>query len=159
MSLGRDDVGSPVLLTQSAFFDYEKLSSLDVLGLADTHENDQLPVYEEFKEQLERSPVGWYETRLLWKGNHPALPSNEAGSKRRLEQLIRKLERNGQYQEYDSIIQQQLHEGIIEPTLDETTFGKEFYIPHKGVTRETAESTKLPIVYDASAREKGNSHH
>ena len=30
--------------------------------------------------------------------------------------------------------------------------GKEFYIPHKAVTRETAESTKIRIVYDASAR-------
>ena len=30
--------------------------------------------------------------------------------------------------------------------------GKEFYIPHKAVVRESAESTKLRIVYDASAR-------
>ena len=29
---------------------------------------------------------------------------------------------------------------------------REFYIPHKPVIRETAESTKLRIVYDASAR-------
>lgn len=115
MSPGTEDVGSPVLLTESAFTYYEQLCSLDVLGLADTHENDQLPVYEGFKEQLERSAAGWYETKLPWKGNHPALPSNEGESKRRLENLIGKLERNGQYHEYDSIIQQQLHEGIIEP--------------------------------------------
>ena len=95
MSLGREHVGSPVLPTQSAFTDYEQLCSLDMLGLADTHKNDQLPVYKEFKEQSERSPAGWYETSLPWKGNHPVLPSNEAGSKRRLEQLIRKLARNG----------------------------------------------------------------
>lgn len=30
--------------------------------------------------------------------------------------------------------------------------GKEFYIPHKAVIRETAETTKMRIVYDASAR-------
>lgn len=30
--------------------------------------------------------------------------------------------------------------------------GREFYIPHKPVVRATAESTKLLIVYDASAR-------
>lgn len=29
----------------------------DVLGLADTHENDKLLVYEVFKEQLERSQL------------------------------------------------------------------------------------------------------
>ena len=31
--------------------------------------------------------------------------------------------------------------------------GEEFYIPHKAVVREAAKSTKLRIVYDASARE------
>ena len=155
MSPGREDVGSPMLLTQSALTDYEQLCALDVLGLSDTHENDQQAVYEEFKEQLERNPAGWYETKLPWKGNHPTLPTNEAGSKRRLDQLIRELERNGQYEEYDSIIQDQLQEGIVEPA-PETPTGKEFYIPHKGVDRENAESTKLRIVYDASAREKDN---
>ena len=30
--------------------------------------------------------------------------------------------------------------------------GKELYIPHKAVVRESAESTKLRIVYDVSAR-------
>lgn len=104
MSPGREDVGGPILLTQSAFIDYEQLCALDVLGLADSHENDQNAVYEEFKEQLDRNPAGWYETKLPWKGNHPPLPTNEIGSKRRLEQLIRKLERNGQYDDYDSII-------------------------------------------------------
>ena len=34
---------------------------------------------------------------------------------------------------------------------------KEFYLPHKAVVRDTAESTKLRIVYDASARPNGNS--
>ena len=155
MSPGREDVGSPALLTQSASVDYEQLCSLDVLGLADTHENDQFEVYEEFKEQLERSPAGWYETKLPWKANHPPLPTNEAGSKRRLEQLIRKLERDGQYEKYDSIIQEQLQEGVVEEAPEAAT-GKEFYIPHKGVTRENAESTKLRIVYDASARERDN---
>ena len=37
---------------------------MDVLGLADTHENVQQAVYVEFKEQLERNPAGWYETKL-----------------------------------------------------------------------------------------------
>ena len=35
--------------------------------------------------------------------------------------------------------------------------GKEFYIPHKAVAREAAESTKLRIVFDASARESEKS--
>ncbi|KAK3746439.1 hypothetical protein QZH41_016964 [Actinostola sp. cb2023] len=56
----------------------------DVLGLQDFPEGDQNQVYTEFKEQLVRSPEGWYETGLPWKGNHPPLHNNEAGSLRRL---------------------------------------------------------------------------
>ena len=35
--------------------------------------------------------------------------------------------------------------------------GEEFYIPHKAVVREAAESMKLPFVYDASARDSEKS--
>ena len=51
---------------------------------------------------------------------------------------------------YDAIIKDQLSQGIVERVQGEPK-GKEFYIPHKAVIRETAESTKTRIVYDASA--------
>ena len=63
-----------------------------------------------------------------------------------------KLERNGQYCAYNDIIQEQLKEGVIEPAPLMPT-KKEFYIPHKGVVSKHAESTKLRVVYDASAKE------
>ena len=155
MSPGREEVTSPLLLMQSTSTDYEQLCALDVLGLADAPENDQETVYQQFKEQLERNEAGWYETRLPWKGNHPPLPTNEAGSRRRLEQLIRKLQRNGNHEDYNNIIQEQLQQGVIEPAPTVSS-GKEYYIPHKGVSRQDAESTKLRVVYDASARENNN---
>ena len=52
---------------------------------------------------------------------------------------------------YHKVIQDQLQEGIVERVTDPPV-GPEFYIPHKAVVREAAESTKLRIVYDASAR-------
>ena len=152
LSPGIQGVDNPLLLTKSASSDYEQLCALDVLGLADTNENDQQTGYHEFTEQLKRSEAGWYEAKLPWKGNHPPLPTNETGSKRRLEQLIKKLERNNQYIEYEDIIQEQLSTGVIE-TAPVNPTGKVFYIPHKGVTRSDSESTKLRIVFDASARE------
>ena len=50
------------------------------------------------------------------------------------------------------VIQEQLKEGVIEkaPPISQQ---KEFYIPHKNVIRETAETTKMRIVYDGCARE------
>ena len=56
---------------------------------------------------------------------------------------------------YDSVIQDQLAQGIVERVESEAK-EREFYIPHKPVIRETAESTKLRIVYDASVRASEN---
>ncbi|XP_028414200.1 uncharacterized protein LOC114537261 [Dendronephthya gigantea] len=119
---------------------------------ADKHENDQEAVYQEFKEQLERDEAGWYQTSLQWKRNHPSLPTNETGGKKQLEHLVRKLKKNELYEDYNNIIQEQLQKDIVEPA-PEIASGNEFYIPHKAVVKKEAESTKLRVVYDASARE------
>ena len=152
MSPGVEMDKQTMLLTQTSQTDFERLCRLDVLGLKDTSESDQDVVYEDFKENLARNPAGWYETNLPWKPDHPHLPTNETGSRRRLNNLVKKLERNGNYEQYNDIIQEQFEKGIIEPAPAEVN-GKEFYIPHKGVVKQSAETTKLRIVYDASARE------
>ena len=69
--------------------------------------------------------------------------------------MIRKLHRDGQHEEYDNILQEQLHQEIVEPVPDDV-HGKEFNLLHKGVNRVNKESTKLRIVYDASATERSN---
>ena len=53
---------------------------------------------------------------------------------------------------YRQTREEQLQQGVIEPVPAETT-EKEFYIPHKEIVKKSAETTKLRIVYDASARE------
>ena len=140
-----------MLLTQTSSADYEELCTLDVLGLEDSPTGDQGVVYEDFKEQLRGSKEGWYETGLPWIGNHPSLPSNKEGSLRRLGSLLRKLDSSNSISDYHEIIQEQLETGVVEHAPD-LIHGREFYIPHKGVIRESAESTKLRVVYDASAR-------
>lgn len=152
MSPGSEFDKAKMFLTQTTHSDYEQLCKLDVLGLEDKPENDQGQVYSEFKEQLVRNGQGWYETALPWRGNHPNLPTNEKGSISRLNSLVRKLERTELYNAYDQIIRDQLEEGIVEsaPTKAEN---QEFYLPHRAVVRDKAETTKLRVVYDGSARE------
>ncbi|CAB3982784.1 Hypothetical predicted protein [Paramuricea clavata] len=50
----------------------------------------------------------------------------------------------------------QLQEGIVEEAHTTVT-DKEFYIPHKGMVKESSETTKLQVVYDASAKEDPSS--
>ena len=144
------DLGNAYLAVNSTV-DHNRLCALDVLGLEDKLSTLQSDVHEEFKEQLARSPDGRYETGLPWKGNCPELPNNCAGSVRRVNSLLRKLKRTDMLDQYDDIIREQLEEGVVEKAPAKVT-GKEFYMPHRAVIRENAESTKLRVVYDASAR-------
>jgi hypothetical protein len=54
---------------------------------------------------------------------------------------------------YDEIIRDQIDQGIVEKVTPSSVLANnEFYIPHKPVVRETAESSKVRVVYDASAK-------
>ena len=72
----------------------------------------------------------------------------------RLHSLTKNLIRSNKLGEYDKIIQEQINEGIIEKVSETKTSekGKELYLPHRPVIRESAETTKLRIIYDASAK-------
>ena len=49
------------------------------------------------------------------------------------------------FEKYDRVVKDQLAEGIVEKAPTGAN-GKEFYITHKPVVRESAESTKVRIV-------------
>ena len=52
---------------------------------------------------------------------------------------------------YDEVKKDQIEAGIVE-RVSEPAKGMEFYIPHKAVVQETAKTTILCIVYDASTQ-------
>jgi hypothetical protein len=144
MAAGEEADLSSVYFTKSSAAYYEQLCSLDVLGLQDQPNESQQSVYQDFKQQLRRSEEGWYETGLLWKPRHDEpLPTNESNSLGRLNNLLKKLQRDPE------IIQNQLKEGIVGKVTDDRVKNA-YYIPHKPVIRKAAESTQIRIVYDAS---------
>ena len=63
---------------------------------------------------------------------------------------MRKSCSQGTIEHYDQVIQDQIEAGIVKRVSGPGS--REFYIPHKPVVRESAETTKLRVVYDASAR-------
>lgn len=69
----------------------------------------------------------------------------------RLHSLTKILQRKGQFSAYNQVIQEQFEANVVEKAPQEVS-GKEFYIPHKAVVRESAATTKMRVVYDASAR-------
>ena len=101
-----------------------------------------------------------YEVKLPWKEDHRLLPDNYMLSCYRLKSLLKRLKVNANVlKEYDNVIREQLNLGIIEDVTysNPKPLGKVHYLPHRAVVRQDKSTTKLRIVYDASARANGPS--
>jgi hypothetical protein len=122
------------------------LESLGIVGVEKT-------LYDEF---LNRVTVqnGRYEVSLPWKELHKPLPDNFQLSLKRLKGLLHRLKQSPAIlQQYDSVIRDQVKEGVVEPVPEVTTASNLcHYLPHHAVVRSDKATTKLRVVYDASAR-------
>ena len=100
-----------------------------------------------------------YEVGLPWKEAHDPLPDNRSLSQRRLLYLLKRLKlKPEQLEEYDRVIKDRLNRGIIERVTQSENIQschQIHYLPHHCVVREDKATTKLRIVYNASAREDG----
>ena len=84
-----DEIGlNNLMLSRTSRDDYEGLCYLDLLGIQDIPKTHEHMVHTNFKEQLKQIEEGWYETGLMWKQVWENLQNNEAGSLRRLQNLI-----------------------------------------------------------------------
>ena len=54
--------------------------------------------------------------------------------------------------EYNTVIADQIKAGVVEKVSEENQSVAAHYIPHLAVIRKDAKTTKLRIVYDASAK-------
>ncbi len=102
---------------------------------------------------------GRYEVQLPWKEGHPALQDNYQLCLKRLRGLMKRLRQDPAIlHEYDATIKSQMQQGIVETV---TPAGEDpecvHYLPHHAVVRRDKETTKVRVVYDASARADGPS--
>lgn len=89
-------------------------------------------------------------TRWACRGSQaPYSHTNEEPSRRRLHSVERKLKRNEELKiEYDNIVNEQIEQSIVEKAPEQPTGER----VHKPVVRESAISTKVRMVFDASAK-------
>ena len=115
-------------------------------------------VHDEFGSSI-RLVEGRYEVQLPWKDAHPALPDNYQLCLKRLHGLVKRLKQDPTILcEYDSTIKKQVQQGIVERVESSEEEPKRVhYLPHHAVVRQDKETTKLRVVYDASARSTGPS--
>ena len=139
------------------------LWTLDILGIENPEERKSNQEHEQeildnFQKTVTRQPNGRYEVSMPWIQGHKPLHDNLNLAKKRLDNLMNKLEKDGYYNEYDQVFQEWLKEGIIEEVNDSEIGTSVHYLPHCHVIKLSSTATKLRPVFDASAREKSLNH-
>ena len=112
--------------------------------------------YEECLNTICRNKYNRYEDRLPFKENYPLIHENYELWKRRLLNLHQKLKDNPDLlKAYNDIFMEQKQNGIIGEVISPGKLGETHYIPHHPVIRDDKVTTKIHIVFDASARDNG----
>ena len=126
--------------------------NLEHLGVC-AHELEKQDLESDIRSSLCLDDCGQYTVEWPWKPQarqHLAL--NKILCERRLQKLIARMS-DEEYKAYDSHIQQLENDGHIERTQQGDV--PECYLPHRGVVKSSSTTTKLRIVYDASAKSAG----
>ena len=134
----------------------EDLWRLESIGILDTpRDPKEDQILRQFNETVQfadgRHKVSW-----PWKIEVKSLADNYGLALGRLKSLLNRLRSNPDLgKQYGDIIEDQLKQGIIEkvPPRTSNQFRKH-YIPHHAAINPTKTTTKVRIVYDASAKTK-----
>ena len=129
--------------------------SLETIGIKDCPiKSDDDKALEMFNSTI-RFEKGRYQVCWPWKEENPNLPSNYHLAYGRLKALLKRLWADSDlFQKYGNIITDQLEKGIIEEVFDEDSTNLLHYIPHHAVVSPSRKTTKVRIVYDASAKSR-----
>ncbi|XP_076660974.1 uncharacterized protein LOC143364585 [Halictus rubicundus] len=104
-----------------------------------------------FQRNVSRDPSGRYTVRLPFRGTRERLGNSRNGAVKRLLSLERKLNSNNVLRdEYQRVLDEYLalgHMSLMEAPGDEG-----FYMPHHAVVKEASSTTKVRVVFDASAK-------
>lgn len=99
-----------------------------------------------------------FEASLPWKELSAPLHDNRTGALVRMQTLVRKLCSAGKLTEYDAFMNEMILSGIAEAAPDaESRENRIYYLPHRPVYRNDKETTKLRIIFDASAHAPNHS--
>ena len=140
------DVHLPVKPNLEDFWNLETIGIIICL-----QDKEALKTYHEtLRYKGRRYHVSW-----PWKDEITCLPENRQLAFGRLKSRIHQLRNNpGLVKQYDSIIRDQIDRGVIEKIQPEPTDDMKHYISHHPVINLSKPTTKVRVVYDASAKAK-----
>ena len=142
-----------ISISKPSLESFWNLESIGIMDSPKTCDDDQ--ALENFQKTVRYEDHRYFVT-WPWKDSNPLLPENYQLASGRLKSMLSRLQKDPQlFQSYTAIIQEQLERGIIEKVTSESVEGpNKHYIPHHAVITPTKTTTKVRVVYDASAKTK-----
>ena len=99
-----------------------------------------------------------YRVGIPWKSDTRALPDNYEMALRRLENTEKRLKKSPDVaQAYNNCLEQYVQKGYVTKVQEPKRSTSRWYLPHFPVLRPDKDTTKVRIVFDASARYEGHS--
>ena len=127
--------------------------NVETIGILDTPETSLDELVQKKFEQSLKFENGRYQVTWPWKDVNPDLPTNWELALGRLRSSVSKMRNKPELMKaYDSVIRDQLEKGVIEKVTEKYADGQKHYLPHHAVINPIKPTTKLRIVYDASAK-------
>lgn len=130
----------------------EKFWLVEELSNKSVFSQEELDCEAHFKEHVIRYPSGRFCVALPFKGSPSTLGDSKTNALKRLNGLRKKFENDIELKvQYTSVIHSYLTLDHMSP-LNPPQESEGFYLPHHGVIKSSSNTTKLRVVYDASAK-------
>ena len=130
----------------------EKFWSVEELSSQSELSQEEIECEAHFKQHVTRDKDGRYVVALPFRSTTKTLGESKQIALKRLGGLQKRFERDIEFrQQYSSVIQEYLelnHMSLINIPQDEESF----YLPHHGVIKDSSSTTKLRVVFNASAK-------
>lgn len=146
-------------ITSPESLDIDRFWKLDLIGISDSAVDlGDLEAMRNFKNTITFRD-GRYYVSWPWRKNQDVLPSNYGLALGSFSSCLKRLSNEPELlRKYNDVLMEQLDKGIIEIVDDTIETGRiQHYIPHHPVLTPQKLSTKLRIVYNASAKTSKNS--
>ena len=99
-----------------------------------------------------------YRVSIPWKEDKPMLPDNYSMALKRLQNTEKRLQKSPNIgHAYSDIIKQYVAKGYVRKVPENESYSSKWYLPHFPVIRPDKDTTKIRIVFDASAKCQGTS--
>lgn len=133
--------------------DVKKFWDLESLGISEMQ--SCMKYTQEFSDTNITKKNNRFEVSSPWKDINIRLHNNYNGALIRLSKLIARSMRDSRLYEYDNAVRDYMDSKCAEEAPVETSNLKTYYMPHHSAYRDDKITTKLRVVFDASAYEPG----